>query len=53
MDEPVLRVEDVAGPLDPERSRVHLLIECGDLDSVEIGGSRRVPSQPCSGTWIS
>ena len=44
MDKLLLRVEDVAELLGIGRTRVYLLIKCGDLDSVKIGGSRRVPS---------
>lgn len=44
MEKLLLRVEEVAELLDVGRTTVYALIKCGDLHSVKIGGSRRVPS---------
>jgi excisionase family DNA binding protein len=44
MDKLLLRVEEVAELLDVGRTRVYQLISCGDLRSIKIGGSRRIPS---------
>lgn len=41
----LLRVEDVARMLDIGRCRVFDLISRGDLVSVKIGASRRIPEQ--------
>ena len=40
----LLRVEEVAELLDVGRTRVYELLRSGELRSVKIGGSRRVPS---------
>ena len=40
----LLRVEEVADVLDISRTRVYDLIRSGELQSLKIGGSRRVPS---------
>lgn len=48
MTQPVkilLRVEEVARMLDIGRCRVFDLISSGDLVSVKIGASRRIPEQ--------
>lgn len=48
MSQPVkilLRVEEVARMLDIGRCRVFDLINSGDLVSVKIGASRRIPEQ--------
>jgi len=48
MSQPVkmlLRVEEVARMLDIGRCRVFDLISSGDLVSVKIGASRRIPEQ--------
>lgn len=44
MDKLLLRVEEVAELLDVGRTRVYQLIRCGELRSIKIGGSRRIPS---------
>lgn len=44
MDKLLLRVEDVADLLAIGRTSVYTLIKAGELASVKIGGSRRVPS---------
>lgn len=41
----LLRVEEVARMLDIGRCRVFDLISSGDLVSVKIGASRRIPEQ--------
>ncbi|MBN9096954.1 MAG: helix-turn-helix domain-containing protein [Pseudonocardia sp.] len=41
----LLRVEEVAGMLDIGRCRVFDLINSGELVSVKIGASRRIPEQ--------
>jgi excisionase family DNA binding protein len=41
----LLRVEEVARMLDIGRCRVFDLINSGDLVSVKIGASRRIPEQ--------
>lgn len=43
MDKLLLRVEEVAELLDVGRTRVYDLIRSGELQSVKIGGSRRIP----------
>ena len=44
MDKLLLRAEEVTELLDIGRTCVYDLIRTGDLRSVKIGGSRRVPS---------
>ena len=39
----LLRIQEVAGILAVSRSKVYELIRSGDLPSIMIGGSRRVP----------
>jgi excisionase family DNA binding protein len=44
VDKLLLRVEEVAEVLDVGRTRVYQLIKVGELRSLKIGGSRRIPS---------
>lgn len=44
MEKLLLRVEEVAEVLDIGRTRVYHLIKVGELRSLKIGGSRRIPS---------
>ncbi|GAB2829082.1 excisionase family DNA binding protein [Lentzea nigeriaca] len=45
MKDMVYRVEEVARALRVGRTKVFDLIRAGELPSVKIGGSRRVPAQ--------
>ncbi|USX49907.1 helix-turn-helix domain-containing protein [Lentzea sp. HUAS TT2] len=45
MDDMVYRVEEVARALRVGRTKVFDLIRAGELTSVKIGGSRRVPAR--------
>ncbi len=44
MEKLLLRVDEVAEALDIGRTRVFDLMRCGELTSVKIGGSRRIPA---------
>jgi excisionase family DNA binding protein len=45
MNDMLYRVEEVAQALKVGRSKVFDLIRSGDLMSVKIGGSRRIPAE--------
>jgi excisionase family DNA binding protein len=45
MDRVLLKVSEVAGAIGLSRSKTYELISRGDIESVMIGRSRRVPSE--------
>jgi excisionase family DNA binding protein len=42
------RVEEAAEALRISRTQIYALIRCGELRTVKIGGSRRVPVAACT-----
>jgi excisionase family DNA binding protein len=42
------RVEEAAEALRISRTQIYALIRCGELRTVKIGGSRRVPVTACT-----